>query len=106
MSKYYCQHDFFGLRFTSINNRGAVKQQCIVCYSVLNKSLKKNKLKKKHRDMIGEQSVKPAAIDKARLVCGNNMASKLQSIPLLNNTVKSRIAGFSPNIKQLALSTR
>jgi len=48
---------------------------------------------------IGEQLVKPAAIDMARLICGNDVASKLQSVSLSNDTVKSRIADLSLNIK-------
>jgi len=48
---------------------------------------------------IGEQLVKSAAIDMTRIICGDDVASKLQSIPLSNNTVKSRIADLSLNIK-------
>ena len=48
---------------------------------------------------IGERLVKPAAIDMARLMCGDNVASKLQCVSLSNDTVKSRIADLSLNIK-------
>ena len=48
---------------------------------------------------IGQRLVKPAAIDMARLMCGDNMASKLQSVSLSNDAVKSRIADLSLNIK-------
>ena len=48
---------------------------------------------------IGEKLVKPAAIDMARLMCGDNVASQLQSVSLSNDTVKSRIADLSLNIK-------
>ena len=48
---------------------------------------------------IGEQLVKPAAIDMARLMCGDDVTSKLQSVSLSNNTIKSRIADLSLNIK-------
>ena len=46
---------------------------------------------------IGERL--PAAIDMARLMRGDNVASKLQSVSLSNDTVKSRIADLSLNIK-------
>ena len=48
---------------------------------------------------IEERLVEPAAIDMARLMCGDNVASKLQSVSLSNDTVKSRIADLSLNIK-------
>ena len=48
---------------------------------------------------IGEQLVKPAAIDMARLMCGDDVTSQLQSVSLSNSTVKSRIADLSLNIK-------
>jgi len=38
---------FLDLGFTYINDHGAAKPQCVLCYKVLsNESLKKNKLKK------------------------------------------------------------
>ena len=49
--------------------------------------------------MIGERLVKPTAIDMARLMCGDSVALKLQSVPLSNDTIKSRIADLSLNIK-------
>ena len=48
---------------------------------------------------IGEKLVKPAVIDIARLTWGDNVASKLQSVSLSNDTVKSRIAHLSLNVK-------
>ena len=48
---------------------------------------------------IGDRFVKPAATDMARLMCGDNVASNLQSVSLSNDTVKSRIADPSLNIK-------
>ena len=48
---------------------------------------------------IGERLEKLAAIDMARLMCGDNAASKLQSVSLSRDTVKSRIEDFSLNIK-------
>ena len=53
---------------------------------------------------IGEQLVKPAAIDIARLTCGDNVASKLQSVSLSNNTVKSHIADLSLNTKDRVMA--
>ena len=49
---------------------------------------------------IEERLVKPAAIDMARLPCGDNVASKLHSVSLSNDTVKSRIADLSLIIKK------
>ena len=48
---------------------------------------------------IGKRLLKPAAFDMARLMCADNVASKLQSVSLANDTVKSRIADLSLNIK-------
>ena len=49
--------------------------------------------------MIGERLVKPAAIDMARLMCGDSVAMKLQFVSLSNDAIKSRIADLSLNIK-------
>ena len=48
---------------------------------------------------IGEQLVKPAAMDMARLVCGDVAAKKMQSISLSDNTIRSRIVDLSLDIK-------
>ena len=48
---------------------------------------------------IGEQLVKIAVIDIARLMCGDDVVSELHFVSLSNNTVKSRIADLSQNIK-------
>ena len=48
---------------------------------------------------IGERLVKSAAIDMARLMWGDNVALKLQSVSLSNDTVKTRIADLSLNIE-------
>ena len=43
MSKYSYKQEFLDLGFTSINDHGAVKPQCVLCYTVLsNESLKTN----------------------------------------------------------------
>ena len=49
---------------------------------------------------IGERLEKPAAIHLARFMCGDNAASKLQSVFLSSDAVKSRIEDFSLNIKK------
>ena len=72
----------------------ASKQATLASYVV---SLRIDKEMKSHA--IGERLVKPAAIDMATLMCGDNVASKLQSVSLSNDTVKSRIADLSLNIK-------
>ena len=73
----------------------ASKQATLALYVV---SLRIGREMKPHT--IGERLVKPAAIDMARLTCGDNVASKLQSFSLSNDTVKSRIADLSLNIKK------
>jgi hypothetical protein len=56
--------------------------------------------KKAHN--IGEELIKPAAISMVRTVCGDDIANKLELIPLSDNTVKRRIDLMSENIlKQL-----
>ena len=52
-------------------------------------------LRKMKPHTIGKKHIKPAAIDKARIICGDNVALKLQSVSLLNNTIKSHIADLS-----------
>ena len=36
----------------------------------------------------GENLVKPAAVETARIMCGNAVANKLAMVPLTNNTIK------------------
>ena len=51
---------------------------------------------------IGEELIKPAAISMVRMVCADDIANKLELIPLSDNTVKRRIDLMSENIlKQL-----
>ena len=70
------------------------KQATLASYVVL---LRIGREMKPHT--IGERLVKPAAIDMDRLMRGNNLASKLQSVSLSNDTVKSRNAGLLLNIQ-------
>ena len=72
----------------------ASNQAMLALYVV---SLRVGKETKPHT--IGERLVKPAAIDMARLMCGDNVTSKLQFVSLSNDAVKSRRADLSLNIK-------
>ena len=72
----------------------ASKQATLASYVV---SLRIGREMKGHT--IGDRFIKHAAIDMVRLMCGNNVAWKLQSVSLSNDTVKSRIADLSLNIK-------
>ena len=72
----------------------ASKQPTLASYVV---SLRIGREMKPHA--IGERLVKSAAIDMARLMWGNNVTLKLQSVSLSNDTVKSRIADLSLNIE-------
>ena len=77
----------------------ATKQATLASYVV---SLRIGEEMKPHT--IGERLVKPTAIDMARLKCGENVASKLQSVSLSNDTVKSRLADLLLNIKNQVLA--
>ncbi|XP_077966629.1 zinc finger BED domain-containing protein 5-like [Styela clava] len=146
------QQKFLEFGFTSINDHGVAKPQCVLCYAVLsNESLKENKLKRhfetkhpqyveknriyfQHREAelkrsrfcsatnpvifdskqatlasyvvaqriareikphtIGERLVKPAAIDMTSLICRDDVASKLPSVSLSNDTQKSHRRPF------------
>ena len=46
----------------------------------------------------GENLVKPAAVEMARIMCGDAVANKLAMIPLSNNTIKRRIQEISADI--------
>ncbi|XP_068204583.1 SCAN domain-containing protein 3-like [Palaemon carinicauda] len=54
---------------------------------------------KKAPHTIGEDLVKPAAIDMVKTVCGEDVARKLEIIPLSNDTVRRRIVDMSLDIK-------
>lgn len=55
--------------------------------------------KQKKPHTIGENLVKPAAVEMVRIVCGDDTAKKIQQIPLSNDTVHSRIIDMSIDIK-------
>ena len=62
MTKRSYNQEFLDLGFTSINDRGAVKPQCVLCYEVLsNESLKKKK-SEQHLEMKHPQHVKKKLI--------------------------------------------
>ena len=92
----HCETELIRSRICSETNPAllASKQATLASYVV---SLRIGREMKPHT--IGERLVKPAAIDMARLMCGDSVASKLQSVSLSNDTIKSRIADLSLNIK-------
>ncbi|KAF3859008.1 hypothetical protein F7725_021407 [Dissostichus mawsoni] len=53
------------------------------------------KAKKPHN--IGEQLIKPACIKMVEKLCGPQVAEKLKTVPLSNNTVKDRIDKMASN---------
>lgn len=58
--------------------------------------------KKPHN--IAEKLIKPAAIDMARIMCGDESSKKLQKIPLSNDTIRLRINDMSFDIKNQLIS--
>ena len=72
----------------------ASKQTMLAPYVV---SLRIGREMKPHT--IRKRLVKSATIDLARLMCDDNVASKLHSVSQSNNIVKSRITDLSLNIK-------
>ncbi len=68
----------------------AAKQATLASYLVTQHIARKMK-----PHTIGEQLVKPAAMDMARLVCGDDAAKKMQSISLSDNTIRSRSVDLS-----------
>ena len=53
---------------------------------------------------IGEELVKPAALDMVRTIYGNEFAKKINHIPLSNDTVKNRIHSMSCDIKDQVIT--
>ena len=53
--------------------------------------------KKAHN--IGEELVKPAALDMVRTMYRNELAKKLENVPLSNNAIHKRIQSMSCDIK-------
>ena len=49
---------------------------------------------------MGEELIKPAAIDMVRQMCGKEQAAKLASVPLSNDTVQRRIMDMSLDVKE------
>ena len=74
----------------------ATMAPCVVAWHIA-------RSKKAHA--IGENLVKPAAIDMVRIMCGDDVAKKLDIVPLSNDTVRRRIASISANIKEQLISS-
>ena len=55
---------------------------------------------KKGAFSIGEELIKPAAIEMIRIVCGKKEASKLNMVPLSNDTIQRRIVEMSIDINE------
>ena len=55
--------------------------------------------------IIGEELVKPAALDMVRTVYGYEFAKKIEGVPLSNDTVKNRIKSMSCDIKDQVIET-
>ena len=113
MAKRPYKEEFLDLGFMHITARGIIKLQCVICGEDLsNESFKENKLRRhlegkhsafvakqqsfferKEQQMnrqkphtIGEELVKPEAVDMVRTVCGGDVTRKIEHIPLLNDT--------------------
>ena len=52
----------------------------------------------------GERLIKPAAIEMARIMCGEVVANKLAMVPLSDNTIKRRIEELSADILQQTIA--
>ena len=89
-------------RLDSVSNnfictlKQATMASCVVAWHIA-------RSKKAHA--IGENLVKPAAIDMVRIMCGDDVAKKLDIVPLSNDTVRRRIASISANIKEQLISS-
>ena len=53
---------------------------------------------------IGEKLIKPTAIDEVRIMCADDVAKKLDVVPLCNDTVRKRIVSMSFNVKEQLVS--
>ena len=49
--------------------------------------------------------IKPAAVEMARIVCGNAVANKLAMVPLSNDTIKRRIQELSEDVLQQTIAS-
>jgi hypothetical protein len=56
--------------------------------------------KAKEPHTIGEELVKPAAIDTVHMACGHETAKKIEQIPLSNDTIRTCIYDMLNDIKQ------
>ena len=89
-------------RLDSISNnfictlKQATMASCVVAWHIAHS-------KKAHA--IGENLVKPAAIDMVHIMCSDDVAKKLDIVPLSNDTVRRRIASISANIKEQLISS-
>ena len=52
----------------------------------------------------GENLIKPASVEMARIMCGDAVANKLEMIPLSNDTMKRRIKELSRNVLQQTIT--
>uniref|UniRef100_A0A8C4QEF0 DUF4371 domain-containing protein n=1 Tax=Eptatretus burgeri TaxID=7764 RepID=A0A8C4QEF0_EPTBU len=100
MAKRSYKQAFLDVGFTSIviccptNPLLATTQATLASYLIAQRIARKMK-----PHTIGEQLVKLAAMDMARLVCSDDAAKKMQSILLSDNTIHSRIVYLSRDIK-------
>ena len=52
----------------------------------------------------GENLIKPASVEMARIMCGDAVANILEMVPLSNDTMKRRIKELSRNVLQQAIA--
>ena len=52
----------------------------------------------------GENLIKPASVEMARIMCGDAVANKLEMVPLSNDTMKRRIKELSRNVLQQTIA--
>ena len=53
----------------------------------------------------GENLIKPAAVEMARILCGDAVANKLVIVPLSNDTIKWRIQEISEDVLQQTIAS-
>ena len=58
------------------------------------------KLTEKARHKAGENLIKPAAVEMAKILCSDAVADKLAMVPLSNGTIKRRIQEISGDVLQ------
>ncbi|XP_035212851.1 protein ZBED8-like [Stegodyphus dumicola] len=118
------QDEFLNYGFTQIDDNGTMKPQCVVCMkeeiSVKRQRLNSNLFgtfdqrsasrasfevawliaRNKKPYTIGEDLVKPAAVKMAEIMCGQQEAKKLNSVPLSARIVKEQISILAENVKE------